>query len=66
MKLTIKTKHIELEYVDDYSMLEAQAKDRIESLIKTMYEYEAKAGPMAIHTAPIIGTVEEIFNAKTK
>jgi hypothetical protein len=66
MKLILKTKHIELEYADDYSMLEAQAKDRIESLIKTMYEYEAKASPMAIHHAPVIGTVEEIFCNKTK
>jgi hypothetical protein len=31
-----------------------------------MYEYEAKASPMAIHTTPVIGTVEEIINAKTK
>jgi len=58
MKLTIKTKDIELEYEDGYSMLEAQAKDRIESLIKLIYS----AHPTYIP----VGTVEEIFNAKKK
>lgn len=66
MKLRIKTKNIEIGYVDDYSTLEEKAKERIESLIKTVYESEAAAAPMAIHTAPVIGTVEEIFCNKTK
>ena len=58
MKLTIKTKDIELEYQDEYAMLEPQAKDRIIELIKTIYS----AQPTYIPT----GTVEEIFNAKNK
>lgn len=62
MKLVIKTPDIEIEYQDDYAMLEAQAKDRLESLIKTIYS----AKPMVVHNAPIVGTVEEIFNAKKK
>lgn len=66
MKLTIKTKNVELEYVDDYASIIKDAKENIESLIKTMYEYEAKASPMAIHHAPVMGTVEEILNRKTK
>ena len=60
MKLVIKTADIEIEYQDEYAMLEGQAKDRIESLIKTIYS----ARPTAIHNMPIIGTVEEIFNKK--
>lgn len=58
MKLVIKTKDIELEYEDGYSMLEAQAKDRIESLIKLIYSAHSTYIP--------VGTVEEIFNAKKK
>ena len=56
MKLTIKTKDIELEYEDGYSMLEKDVKDRIESLISLIYSTQ----PTYIPT----GTVEEIFNAK--
>lgn len=62
MKLVIKTKDIEIEYQDEYSILEAPAKERIESLIKTIYS----AQPAYIASAPIVGTVEEIFNAKKK
>ena len=56
MKLTIKTKDLELEYQDEYSLLERDTKDRIIELIKTIYS----AQPTYIPT----GTVEEIFNAK--
>ena len=59
MKLIIKTKDIEIEYEDGYSMLESQAKDRIIELIKTIYS----AQPTYI---PLVGTVDEIFNAKNK
>jgi hypothetical protein len=58
MKLTIKTKDIELEYQDEYSLLEIVVKDRIIELIKTIYS----AQPTYIPT----GTVEEIFNMKNK
>jgi hypothetical protein len=60
MKLIIKTADIEIEYQDEYSMLEAQPKDRLESLIKTIYS----SRPTAIHNMPAVGTVEEIFNKK--
>ena len=63
MKLTIKTKNIEIGYVDDYSTLEEKAKERIQDLLKTIYEYEANP---AIVTRPIVGTVEEIFSGKIK
>jgi hypothetical protein len=56
MKLTIKTKDIELEYEDGYSLLERDVKDRIIDLIKTIYSSQ----PTYIPT----GTVEEIFNMK--
>ena len=56
MKLTIKTKDIDLEYQDDYSMLEVQVKDRIIELIKTIYSSQSTYIPT--------GTVEEIFNMK--
>jgi len=58
MKLTIKTKDLELEYQDDYSLLEREVKDRIIDLIKTIYSAQPTY-------TPVIGTVEEIFNAKT-
>ena len=58
MKLIIKTRDIEIEYQDEYSILETPAKDRIIELIKTIYS----AQPTYIPT----GTVEEIFNAKKK
>jgi hypothetical protein len=58
MKLIIKTRDIEVEYQDEYSMLEPQVKDRLIELIKTIYS----AQPTYIPT----GTVEEIFNAKKK
>ena len=57
MKLVIKTRDIELEYEDGYSLLEREAKDRIIELIKTVH-------PTQPTNAPVIGTVEEIFNKK--
>jgi hypothetical protein len=57
MKLTIKTRDIELEYQDDYSLLEDKVKDRIVDLIKTIYSAQPTY-------TPVVGTVEEIFNAK--
>jgi hypothetical protein len=60
MKLIIKTKDIEIEYQDEYSMLELQAKERIESLIKTI----SSAQPISILSIPKVGTVDEIFNNK--
>jgi hypothetical protein len=56
MKLIIKTKDIELEYQDEYSLLEREVKDRIIDLLKTIYPIQ----PTYIPT----GTVEEIFDAK--
>ena len=60
MKLVIKTRDVEVEYEDEYAMLEDKAKDRIESLLKTIYS----AQPAYVASAPIVGTVEEIFNKK--
>ncbi len=57
MKLVIKTRDVELEYQDEYAMLEDKAKDRIESLLKTIYS----AQPVL---TPVVGTVEDIFNMK--
>jgi hypothetical protein len=56
MKLIIKTKDIELEYQDEYSLLEREVKDRIIDLLKTIYPVQ----PTYIPT----GTVEEIFDVK--
>lgn len=60
MKLIIKTKDIEIEYQDEYSMLELEAKERIESLIKTI----CSSQPISILSIPKVGTVDEIFNNK--
>ena len=57
MKLVIKTKDLDLEYQDDYSLLERDVKDRIIDLIKTIYSAEPTY-------PPVVGTVEEIFNMK--
>ena len=40
MKLSIKTEYIEIEYQDDYSKIEKEVKERIEDVIKKVYEYE--------------------------
>jgi len=58
MKLIIKTKDLEIDYEDGYSILERDTKDRLIELIKNIYS----AQPTYIPT----GTVEEIFNAKKK
>ena len=59
MKLIIKTRDIEIEYQDDYSMLEAQAKDRIIELIETIYSSQpANTIP---NTLQPVGTAEEFF-----
>lgn len=58
MKLVIKTKDLELEYQDDYTLLEKEVKDRIESLLKTIHSTQSSSVPT--------GTVEEIFNIKNK
>ena len=60
MKLIIKTKDIEIEYQDEYSILEAPAKERIESLIKTIYSSQSTS----ILSIPVVGTVDEIFKKK--
>jgi hypothetical protein len=56
MKLVIKTKDLELVYEDEYSLLERDVKDRIESLLHTIHTTQAPSVPT--------GTVEEIFNMK--
>ena len=66
MKLTIKTKDIELEYQDEYSMIEDKTKDRIKDLLKTIYEYNAHSQPIGFINTPFVGTVEEFFNDKKK
>ena len=37
MRLVIKTTDIEIEYSDEYSLLEESVKNRIESIIKTVH-----------------------------
>lgn len=59
MKLVIKAKDIEIEYQDDYSMLEDKPKERIQDILKTILESNN-----SLNT--IVGTVDEIFNMKKK
>ena len=67
MKLTIKTKDIEIEYQDNYSQLEKEPKERIVDLIKTVYEYQAQSKPVGIvQTPPKPTTWEEALNSKQK
>ena len=62
MKLIIKTKDIELEYQDEYSLLERDVKDRIIDLIKTIYSSQpANTIP---NTLPFVGTVDEFLKKK--
>ena len=57
MKLVIKTADIEIQYEDEYSMLEDKAKNRIVELLETIHSTQPT-------NPPIVGTVEEIFNRK--
>ena len=69
MKLSIKTKDIEIEYQDDYSKIEKEVKERLEDIIKRVYEYEAQSKPVRIihgTTNPERMTWEEAFNSKQK
>jgi hypothetical protein len=53
MKLTIKTKNIEIEYQDDYSMIERDVKDRLLDVLKAVYQFEEVVNkPVYIHNAP--------------
>ena len=53
MKLTIKTKRVEMEYQDDYSMLEKEVKDRLLEVLKSVYQFEEVVNkPVYIHNAP--------------
>jgi hypothetical protein len=53
MKLTIKTKRVEMEYQDDYSMLEKEVKDRLLEVLKSVYQFEEVVNkPIYIHNAP--------------
>jgi len=62
MKLIIKTRDIEIEYQDEYAMLEAQAKDRIIELIETIYSSQpANTIPNPL---PFVGTVDEFLKKK--
>jgi hypothetical protein len=53
MKLTIKTKRVEMEYQDDYSMLEKEVKDRLLEVLKSVYQFEEVVNkPIYIHNTP--------------
>jgi hypothetical protein len=53
MKLTIKTKSVEIEYQDDYSMIERDTKDRLLEVLKSVYQFEEVVNkPVYIHNAP--------------
>jgi hypothetical protein len=56
MKLIIKTRTIELEYQDDYSNFDENAKERLKEMIRTLYSFEP------IQQVPI-STVEEFLEA---
>jgi hypothetical protein len=64
MKLIIKTRDIEIEYQDEYAMLEGQAKDRIIELIETIYSSQpANTIPNPLQP---VGTAEEFFKTIKK
>lgn len=72
MNLKIKTKDIELEYSDEYAIIEENAKKRIIEMLDRVFEKQtmlevSKPIPNPYYTPttqPIVGTVDEIFNAK--
>ena len=75
MKLTIKTKDIELEYQDEYSIIEESAKTRILTILDKVFEKQTileaskpilNPYPTGIINTPFVGTVEEFFNDKKK
>jgi len=71
MNLKIKTKDIELEYSDEYSFIEENAKKRILEVLDKVFEKQTMLeiskpipNPDWKPTQTLVGTVDEIFNAK--
>ena len=54
MKLIIKTKDIELEYVDEYSNLLNEVKDRIKEILVTVSECNALIKPTIVTNTPAL------------
>lgn len=48
MKLKIKTPDIELEYSDEYSIIEEAAKKRILEIINQLYIHNVNSKPMGV------------------
>jgi hypothetical protein len=46
MTLKIKTADIELEYTDEYSIIEGQAKQHILDIINKIYEHRVNSKPL--------------------
>jgi len=51
MQLKIKTPDIELEYSDEYSIIEEAAKKRILEIINQLYAHQVNSKPMAVVSA---------------
>jgi hypothetical protein len=51
MQLKIKTPDIELEYSDEYSIIEEAAKKRILEIIDQLYSHQVNSKPMAVVSA---------------
>lgn len=51
MQLKIKTPDIELEYSDEYSIIEESAKKRILEIINQLYAHQVDSKPMSVLSA---------------
>lgn len=67
MKISIKTKDLELTYEDEYSKIDADAKDRIKDLLKMIFEHRIVDQNTIPNNQPFVGfTVEKFYNETDK
>ena len=60
MQLKIKTPDIELEYSDEYNIIEEAAKKRILEIIDQLYKHQVNSKPLAVIHA------HDVFDSKKK
>jgi len=65
MTLKIKTPEIEIEYSDEYSIIEEAAKKRILEIINQIYVNQVNSKPQSIHNVPTISAYD-VFDAIKK
>ena len=66
MTLKIKTAEVEIEYIDEYSILNEEAKKRILDIINQLYTNQVSGKPIPTVSAyDTFGTMNSNYNIKT-